>query len=198
MMNLSNTAPPETVEINGTDYPINYDFRVWADISIKLKDIISEPQTNEDEINNFETIREIELLAFGEMINEDWLSVISAVIEFMNGYPKEDNGYHSSDEDDTPLYSLQHDMNYIVLAIRNQSGIDLSYRREEPFHWWLFLLEFQTLSSGHYICGLMRRRSYKGDDRELLDSKKAVELPKEYTKSEKRLIETIDEMFYNT
>ena len=96
---------------------------------------------------------------------------------------------------DAPLFSFDWDINAIIIAIRNQSGIDLSYRRTEPFHWWEFLLEFQTLCGEHYILNLMGARSYRGRDKELLRRKRMCALPAEETEEERATAETFSAMF---
>ena len=83
-----------------------------------------------------------------------------------------------------PAYSFEYDLNAIIVAIRDQHGVDLSWRRKEPFHWWEFLLLFKTLSGDHYILNLMEARTYRGKDRELLRRKHACALPPEYTAEE--------------
>ena len=121
-------------------------------------------------------IDEIQLLVFGGVLaEEDPAEVLTAVAEFSRGYP----GLPVQVGTDAPLFSFDWDINAIVIAIRNQSGIDLSYRRTEPFHWWEFLLEFQTLCGDHYILNLMEARSYCGHDRELLRRKRMCSLPAE-------------------
>ena len=98
-------------------------------------------------------------------------------------------------EADESLFSLEWDLNAIVLAIRNQSGIDLSYRRTEPFHWWEFLLELQTLCGEHYILHLMEARSYQGKDRELLRRKRMCALPVEADEADRAAVEAFNALF---
>ncbi|MEA4831004.1 MAG: Gp15 family bacteriophage protein [Oscillospiraceae bacterium] len=191
MISFADTAPPENVTVNGTEYAVNYDFRVWADISGLIREFAYNSSDEGDQLNNFELIAQIEQLAFGRIINEPWQNVFDSIVKFLCGYPHEDNGYKQQEDDSRKLYSFKHDMAYIILAIRNQSGIDLSYRRKEPFHWWLFLLEFQSLEERHYICSLMRRRAYDGNDRELCKLRDSVALPPEYSRSEKAAIQQL-------
>lgn len=121
------------------------------------------------------------------------------MLEWLKGYPRADNGYHvDEDGNGAKTYSLKHDMNYIVLAIRNQSGLDLTYNRREPFHWWLFLLEFQTLTDQHLITHIMQWRAYDGEDKELIRRRDRVALPKEYTKSEQAMLDEMADLFHNT
>ena len=94
------------------------------------------------------------------------------------------------------------DLNYIILAIRNQGGPDLSYRRKASFHWWAFLLEFRALCGEHYIMRLMEIRGYedtskqdsKRANREALRLKQRYALPYEMTADERRAAEAFDRL----
>lgn len=195
MINYVNSAPPESLNINGTEYPINTDYKVWLEVSSLLEDL---DLTDESE-NIIKTFERIVELVFGTMqIPEDISDVLSAVTEFHGGYPTEpsetDGSEESSDTDNERVVSFKHDINYIIVAIRNQSGIDLSYRRKEPFHWWEFMLEFNSLENRHYISWLISARSYDGDDKDRLRLKEKLKLPVKLTAEEKK----VNEMFYAT
>lgn len=190
--------PPESVAVNGNEYPINYDFKVWIDISILLADFDYNAMSDNDYLHNFEIISKVFLLAFTKIPNEPIEDILNTVLEFYAGYPKIDNGYTSTEKaDGTKLYSFKHDINYIILAIRNQTGIDLSYKRDKLFHWWDFMLEFQTLEDHHYISKIMSYRNYSGDDKNMIALRESVALPKEYTRNEQKIINDIDKIFYN-
>lgn len=192
------TEPPATALINGTDYPIKSDYRIWVNISMLLEDLDFISGTKESDKYNIMIISEIIYLAFGELLNEPYIDTFMAVLEFMQGYPEmKDKGF-SGHGNNKKLYSFRCDLNYIILAIRNQTGIDLTYRRKEPFHWWDFLLEFKTLEDNHYICKIMSYRAYEGKDKELLKLKQTYALPKNLTKSEQAIINELDELFYNS
>jgi hypothetical protein len=198
MDNLSTTCPPEFITVNGTEYPIEIDFRVWLQVIEELDEFIVPVEREEDKLHNYQTVEQIETLVFDGLINEPWQFVLSAIVQFLGGYPKPDNGHsQSGSQDGTTLYSFKYDINYIILAIRNQSGIDLSYKRTEPFHWWLFLLEFQSLTADHYIVEIMKLRAYNGKDKDMLRAKNAVALPHELSAHDRRLAEEMDNLFYN-
>ena len=153
MINYATDAPPESITINGTVYPAKTDYRVWLQVSDLLCNLDS--ASDQDAItHNLNTVRTLETLVFGCVLNEPVLDVLNACAEFYRGYPAEGNGYRPETDSTTgeKLFSFKHDINLILIAIRNQSGIDLSYRRKEPYHWWLFLLEFRSLESRHHIC----------------------------------------------
>ncbi len=195
MINYVNSPPPESLYINSTEYPINTDYRVWLDVSCILEDL---DLTDESEniIKAFERI--VELVFGTTQIPEDTSDVLNAVIKFQRGYPTEPSDTEdldeSKDSDNERVVSFKHDINYIIVAIRNQSGIDLSYKRKEPFHWWEFLLEFDSLEDRHFISRLISIRSYDGDDKDRLRLKEKYKLPVKLTAEEKK----VNEMFYAT
>ncbi len=191
-------SPPKFVVINGTEYKINFDFTVWIEISILLQDLDFEEEDERAKIDNLKTIIEIFKLAFREIPNEAFSEVFGEVIRFYKGYPKVDNGYSSiEDGDGTKLFSFKHDINYIILAIRNQSGIDLTYNRDRLFHWWDFMLEFQSLEERHYISKIIGYRAYNGEDKDYVRLRNIHALPREITKSDQRFIDEVNSLFYN-
>lgn len=200
MVNVATSPPPDYITVNGTDYEVLTDYHVWSDIMIYAQsELFDQPKDNEQILHNMMVLAKMQQMAFTRVLDEPHTDVFEAMMEFMKGYPHEDNG-HERDvaEDGTKTFSLKHDMNYIILAIRNQSGIDLTYRRTEPFHWWLFMLEFQTLTEDHLICHLMRLRAYDGEDKEMIRRRDRVALPVEYTRSEQAMLDEMEELFPNT
>lgn len=195
MINYVNSPPPESVYINGTEYPINTDYKVWIEVSVLLEDLDLTADDNSI-ICVFERV--VKLVFNTTDIPEDINDILSAITEFQGGYPSVPSETEDADEshntDNERVVSFKHDINYIIVAIRNQSGIDLSYRRKEPFHWWEFLLEFNSLEDRHFISRLISIRSYDGDGKERLKLKEKFKLPVKLTAEEKR----ISELFYAT
>ena len=195
-LNLAMDAPPTSIEVGGTAYPVNIDFRVWIQITEKLLDIVPEPDSIEEISANLKIIYDIEELAFGGILEDEEISdTMDGIMEFAKGYQDEESDGTGSDG--PQLVSLSHDINYLILAIRNQSGIDLSYRRTEPFHWWLFLTEVKSLCGDHYILKLAEIRGYKGKDKEMLRLKSKLALPtRESTHYGQDVIDDINAEFY--
>lgn len=192
--NYAQDAPPTSIEVGGNAYKCNVDYRVWIEIHRKLRDLILEPSTPEHDRHNAELCDEIQVLAFGGILaDEHPADVMHGIFEFAAGYPSAPT--QSPPGDEAPTFSFEYDLNEIIIAIRNQSGIDLSYRRTEPFHWWEFLLEFRTLCGEHYILNLIEIRGYKGKDKEMLARKRRCALPVEHTAEEQALLDAIDAEF---
>lgn len=199
MYNLATDAPPETLEVKGGVYSINTDYRVW----IEVFDVFMFRDSDTEA-----------LLDCIKMVFYDWQTVLSehdpkdiiaAMCEFLKGYPEDTDGCEvstGSPEDGDNMnqeryFDFKYDLNMIIIAIRNQSGIDLSYKCKH-FHWWLFLLEFQSLESHHQFCQIRSIREYQGKNKEMLALKRKFALPQKLTSEQREQIEEMDKLFYNT
>ena len=192
--NYAYDAPPTHIQVGGYDYPCNVDFKVWLEVLRLLKDVTPETEDPQLQQRNMEALEEMQDIIFGgTLVDEDVGEVFEAICTFAGGYPSAPVG--DDGRDGIRRFSFDWDLNYIIIAIRNQSGIDLSYRRKEPFHWWEFLLEFNTLCGDHYILNLMEARGYKGNDKELLKRKRACALPVDYTAEEQAAIDEFNAEF---
>ena len=193
--NLAQDAPPTFISVGGVDYSVNTDFRVWIGVTHDLRDLIPTPKTPEQAINNTKVIADAEMAVFGQIIPHPMNDVLDAIIQFSQGYPEAP--VTPSGKQKVQTYSFDWDLNYIILAIRNQSGIDLSYRRKEPFHWWEFLLEFRSLCGDHYILKLMEIRGYDGKEPELKQQALRYALPRENTAEDIAILDEFDALFFN-
>lgn len=203
MYNLATAAPPETITVNGGAYSVNTDYRIW----IEIMDVF---MFKSDDLNALLGCIQTAFCDPNDVLShEDISSIIEAMCTFLLGYPKEkyddDDGEcesQSDDDDDDNInqeryFDFKYDLNWIIIAIRNQSGIDLSYKCEH-FHWWLFLLEFESLEDHHYFSRLRNIREYNGDDKEMLAQKARFALPVRRTAEQRKEIEEFDKIFYNS
>ena len=192
--NLAQDAPPTELLVGGNSYSINVDFRVWIDVLHELRNLYSTPANAQQAMQNAETIARIELAVFGEIIHESIPAILDAVTGFAAGYPEAPVGEGGRN---VQTYSFDWDLNYIILAIQSQYGIDLTYRRTEPFHFWEFLVYFRALCGDHYILRLMEIRGYDGKDPEMKRQAQRFALPREMTAEDQAMLDAFDEMFYN-
>lgn len=191
--NYAQDAPPTEIAVGGAAYACETDYRVWLDVMRLLRDMTPEDRTERGLERTAEQIAELERLVFGGLlVDENPFEVLKAISEFAGGYP---SAPVQSAGEGHAAFSFEYDLNEIIIAIRNQSGIVLSYRRTEPFHWWEFLLEFRTLAGEHYITNLMQIRSYEGSDGELRKLRRKYALPVEYTAAEREEYEAWSEEF---
>lgn len=194
--NLAQDAPPAELSVGGVSYPIDVDFRAWIDVMQLLRDLIPAPVTLEHVQHNANAIDELEHRVFGRRIPHPAADVLAAVTEFAGGYPEAPVG--PGREAPMQCYSFEWDLNHIVIALMNQFGIDLTWRRKEPFHWWEFLAYFRALSGNHYILRLMEIRGYRGKDEELRRQAQRFAVPREETAGDQALLDQFDELFYNS
>lgn len=193
--NLAQDAPPTELSVGGNSYSINVDYRVWIDVLHDLRNIIPIPKTPEQAMHNTETIANIEKKVFGKVIKENVAFVLDAIATFAAGYPEAPVG--EGKQQNVQTYSFDWDLNYIIIAIMNQYGIDLTYRRKEPFHFWEFLVYFRALCGDHYILRLIEIRGYDGKDTEMKRQAQRYALPRENTAEDQAMLDEFDEIFYN-
>lgn len=193
--NLAQDAPPTVIAVGGAEYPVNVDFRAWIGVLRSLRELVTAPETLEQALHNAEVIQDVEQAVFGRLIPHPAGEVLEAVCAFSKGYPEAP--VEGSEGASAATYSFDWDLNYIVIAIWNQFGIDLSYRRTEPFHWWEFLLYFRALAGNHYILRLMEIRGYDGKDADLKRQAQRYALPRETTADDQAMLDAFDALFYN-
>lgn len=188
--NMATMKPPEFVEINGTEYPINFHYLAW----IEILDLLDEIDLDNVE-DDLDIVAEIETLAFGNIIGENVYFVLAAIAEFAAGYPKPQNDRAPSPSN-RRIVDFGIDLNSILIAIRDQSGINL-IDSDELFHWWRFLVEFENLNDSHHISKIMELRAYDGDDKSMKKARDAVALPKKITRKDQRFEDEMADLFYN-
>lgn len=192
--NMAQDAPPTDLLVGGNSYSINVDFRVWIGVLHDLRDLYPTPETVEQAMHNAEVAAKIETAVFGRVIPESLSAVMDAISEFAIGYPE---APVSAGGRNVQTYSFEWDINYIIIAIRTQFGIDLSYRRTEPFHFWEFMAYFRALCGDHYILRLMEIRGYDGKDPEMKRQAQRYALPRETTAEDQAVLDAFDEIFFN-
>lgn len=190
--NWAMDAPPTEIMVGGVSYAVNSDYRVWIEIMELMRQLHSDPSTPERQQQNALIAERMQILAFGGvLVDENFAEVLMAISNFSQGYPTAPMG---GGEPGPDVYSFKWDLNEILIAIRNQSGLDLSYRCEY-FHWWEFLLEFRTLCGDHYILNLMEARGYRGEDKEMRKRQRRCALPVEHTADQQAALEEINDLF---
>ena len=182
--NWAQDPPPASIEVGGYAYPVQTDFRVWLDVLGLLRQIDHDAQTEDEKAENARVYLQIEQLVFGGHLDEEAPEdVLRGVTEFLAGYPSAP--VQSSAKAGARTFSYDYDLNEILMAIRDQHGVDLSWRNKDGCHWWEFLLYFHTLAGDHVILNLMDVRGYDGKDKEMLKRKRQYALPEELTKEDK-------------
>ena len=186
--NYAQDAPPGAIVVDGVPYAVQVDFRVWIDILGLARELYPTVGTLEEARHNARVLENMQRLAFGRVLKAPPAAVLRAMMEFARGYPTMvgedvDDGADGEGEE---LLSFDYDINALVLAIHSQCGLDLSYRRKEPLHWWEFLLRVRTLCGDHYILRVMQVRAGHDMGRAARLARRRVRLPHKPTAEEKR------------
>lgn len=124
---------PDMVEIGGTKYRINSDFRT----SIRFELLVQEEEDEGKII--FELLR----LYYGKEIPINLKEAVEKALWFYTGGDMRRNSGGVSDRQGSRSYSFEYDWDYIYSAFLEQFGIDL---QESTMHWWKFRALFQTLN----------------------------------------------------
>lgn len=138
-MNILIDRPPETVEIDGREYPVNSDFRTCLKIILAFED---------GELTPYEK-QFILLENLYDEIPEDKLKAMETGLRFLNG------GDGDNETSSPRVYSFEKDAGYIFAAFRQTHGIDLE---TAELHWYKFLALFMDLGANTTFCELVNLR----------------------------------------
>ena len=158
-MNMLVDLLPETVNIDGAEVPINTDFRI---------SILYELLIQDDELTLQEKIANA-LELYYPIIPDNASEAVEKIIWFYScGKPPRETTRNTEDEnqedpDDAesgnPIYSFEHDADYIYAAFLSQYGVDL--QDAENLHWWKFRAMFKALEDTTEFVKIMGYRSMK-------------------------------------
>lgn len=171
---------PTTVEIDGTEYPINWDFRAAVQFEILL----------EEETDDAQIVFQMLSIFYGD-VPENILAAVNKALEFYAGGEEKEKNQEKTGK--TKPYSFRVDWDYLYAAFLEQYGIDL---QDAPLHWWKFRAMFQSLSSNTKFGEIVGYRTIQLSgkmSREHRDfyrkMKKEYALPKANSKEQKRVEE---------
>lgn len=118
--------PCTRVRIDGQEYEINTDFKVWMEIEQIFFD---------REISDETRLAEILVLAY-PVLPPSPIEAVRRLLWFYSG-GDEDGRVSGAEtaEIRLPLYNLMRDFDYIWASFLSEFGIDLT---KEPLHWWKF------------------------------------------------------------
>lgn len=139
-MNILTDALPESIEIHGTQYRVNADFRACLRIMLAFEDNDLTPQ-------------EKQIILLSNFYRGDYPPTEYAFIQanwFLNGGKDAEEDSYSM-----RLFSFAQDAGLIYSAFRQTHGIDLTTAQ---LHWWQFLALFMDLGSETTFCQLVSLR----------------------------------------
>lgn len=143
---------PETVSIDGKEYPIRYDFR----IGMQFERIQCSGTDDWDRI-----IRLLQI--YYPKIPANVAEAIKQMLLFYRcGEPEEENEEtkrkqqrYQRRNSRAPAFSFAQDAPYIYAAFKEQYGIDLT---EAELHWWKFMALFESLNEETKMSRIMYYR----------------------------------------
>ena len=189
--NYAQDAPPEAIHVGGASYPVNVDFRTWIDVLDLARELYPTVGTLLEARHNARVLENMQRLAFGRVLEAPPAAVLRAMTAFARGYPTMVGEGAGDDGEGEELLSFDYDINDLVLAIEEQFGLDLSYRRREPYHWWEFLLRVRALCGDHAILRAVRLRASRDTSREARLARRRARLPHKPTAEERRQLEAL-------
>lgn len=146
-MDLFTSPLPQTITVNGKDFPIATDFRVWVRF-----DCLTERKTLDPD-----TLAEVLALVFTECVLPDSLSdTLSALFRFYACGEDGSKRRKSTPGSQKRVVSFAHDSPLIYAAFMAQYGIDLT---RENLHWWKFRALFDGLNEHQKICEVVGWRA---------------------------------------
>lgn len=133
----------ESVKIDGRDYRINTDFRVW----IEIERLLFEKGTDDEE-----RLAKILVTAY-PVLPSDPIKAIEKIVWFYSGGEPCTNERQSARP---PVYDLREDFDYVWGAFKGEFGIDLT---SEKMHWWKFRVLLGCLSDDCFFSKVVGYRS---------------------------------------
>lgn len=136
-------APPETICVNGREYPIDTDFRVW----VEFQSILTGDGKDQEKAGRLAGF--MARLGFPPT-NE----ALDAMLEFYTAESKEKNV--AAQRMRPMAFDFQQDSEYIYAAFMGAYHIDLTTAH---LHWWTFKALFKALPEDCELCKIMRYRT---------------------------------------
>lgn len=136
------TTPPDTITVDGVEYPVNTDFREW----VRFQGILLADGTNDGKAAKiFDLMAEMGLPQTKESLD--------AMLQFYAGASTENNPGGGKN---VRAYDFEKDSEYIFSAFLDSYGIDLTTAR---LHWWRFKALFKSLPEDCQMCKIMMYRT---------------------------------------
>ena len=134
--------PPESIVVEGHEYPVDTDFRTW----IGFQGILTSRERDEEKAAQVYALMERLGLPASE-------ASLEAMVSFFEGASAKQAG---AGESGPSAFDFERDSAYIYSAFLAAYEIDLTTAR---LHWWKFKALFQALPDDCEICKIMRYRT---------------------------------------
>lgn len=136
------TTPPDTINVNGVEYPVDTDFRAW----VRFQSILLADESNDEKAIKLCNLME-------SMSIPQTKESLDAMLKFYAGASTENK---TESGGNVQSYDLEKDSEYIFSAFLDSYGIDLTTER---LHWWRFKALFKSLPEDCQMCKIMMYRT---------------------------------------
>ena len=181
------TGLPTSLEVNGREEPIRYEYTAVLDAMSALNDPDLE---DKEKIYAFLYIIYENFEEFG---NDDFAPAFEAAAAFVN------NGATDESKDNIRIVDFEHDYNVLIPAINRVAGKEI--RSCKDIHWWTFLGWFMEIGECTYSTVLnIRNKRKKGKKLENWErdfysaNKKLVDLQPKLSEEEKQIKERLSKL----
>lgn len=148
-MNFIIQGLPESVRIDGVEYPVNWDFRA----GMQFEDVMNSDMPEDDKL--FRLLR-----LYYPKIPANLYGAVDQMLWFYRcgekGQEDEKRERYQRRNSKEPAYSFSKDSAYIYAAFKEQYGIDLT--TIEKLHWWKFMALFESLGEDTKMSRIMYYR----------------------------------------
>lgn len=144
-MNILCDELPKSINIDGAEYEINTDFRVWIRIDLLLS------ANKADEIDRLYALTKAVMLCY-KVLPPNIQRAVEGMAEFYRGTQKQCGGTGGK----KAIYSFEHDSEYILSSFMYDYNIDLT---AVNMHWYKFKALFSSLSDDTMFVKIMQYRS---------------------------------------
>lgn len=179
---------PKSVEINGEEFPIRYDYRVILDIFEAI---------NDPELNDGERALAVLQMFYPDFVKiKDYDMAIKECLKFINGGKEE-----TISKKQPRLVAWDQDFPYIVAPINRVLGYDIrstEYDIENNtggLHWWTFLSAYMEIGDCLFaqIVGIRDKKSKgkkldKADQEFYRKNREIIDIKTHYTDAENDLV----------
>ena len=178
---------PKSLEVNGVEHPIRYQYTAVLDIIRALND-----RELEDEEKVY-CLLFILYEDFDEIRVEDYEAAFEAAVDFI------DNGMEPDKSDNVKKVDFEQDARLLFPAINRVAGREI--RLEPDIHWWTFLGWFMEIGECTYSQVLnIRTKKASGKAREKWEeefyskNRKMVDIQVRLTEEEKEIERRLNEL----
>lgn len=172
-MNILTDELPQHIEVCGSKYPINTDFRTW----IEFEELLFEGADPKEAFTKAIVLCMRSQGIMKTVLPPSMKETVEALCNFYFCRTAENVEARKAPAGAKRMYSFSRDAELIYAAFLQEYGIDLTECR---MHWWKFRALFSALSGDSKLCSVMRIRcadlsdAAKGSSRNRLAKLKAV------------------------